>query len=226
MVQGQTATCIELSSGGSAAHVFARRHFAVILTEMRPGNRASQPRDIALRLVRAGAVLAVSFAMIDPFHIKARVEIVSSSRLVGVDDAASGDATTNDRDGLGLMFHHCRHGRAAPLTHQHDATALAAFVLASTPINASHPMVFWPDAAAKHLMQQGERGLRMQPQIAAHLKSADTLGSVDEQASGRIPNAADASTRPALTNAPVVHSIKNGHNINRHRARLTLAEPM
>jgi len=92
---------------------------------------ASQPRDIALRLVCAGAVLAVGFAMIDPLHFKARMEIVPSSRLVGVAGAASGDATTNDRDGLGLMFHHCRHGRAAPLTHHHDATALAAFVLAS-----------------------------------------------------------------------------------------------
>lgn len=111
--------------------------------------RASQPRDVALRLVRAGAVLAVGFAMIDPLHFKARMEIVPSSRLVGVDRASSSDTTTNDRDGLGLMFHHCRHGRAAPLTHHHDATALAAFVLASTPINASHPIIFWPDVAAK-----------------------------------------------------------------------------
>jgi len=147
---------MELGSGGVAAHVFSPRYFAGILTEIRPGNmmvlanlRASQPRDIALRLVRAGAVLAVGFAMIDPLHFKARMEIVPSSRLVGVDGASSGDATTNDQDGLGLMFHHCRHRRAAPLTHHHDATALAAFVLASTPINASHPVIFWPDVAAK-----------------------------------------------------------------------------
>ena len=66
-----------------------------------------------------------------------------------MDNAASGDATTNDRDGLGLMFHDCRHGRAAPLAHHHDATALAALVLASTPIDASEPMIFWPDVAAK-----------------------------------------------------------------------------
>ena len=92
MAQGQTATCIELGSGGVAAHIFAPRHFAGILAEMRPGNmvmladlRASQPRDIAFRLVRAGAVFAVSFAMIDPLHFKARMEIVPSARLVGVD---------------------------------------------------------------------------------------------------------------------------------------------
>ena len=143
MAQGQTATCMESGSGGVAAHVFAPRHFVRILAEMRPGDmvmlanlRAPQPRDIAFRLVRAGAVLAVGFAMIDPLHFKARMEIVPSSRLVAVDGAASGDATANDRDGLGLMFHHCRHGRAAPLAHHHDATALAALVLASTPINA------------------------------------------------------------------------------------------
>ena len=173
----------------------------VMLTNL----RASQPQDIAFRLVRAGAVLAVSFAMIDPLHFKARMEIVPSSCLVGVDSAASGDATANDRDGLGLMFHHCRHGRAAPLAHHHDAAALAALVLASAPINASDPMIFWPDVAAKpsaidlndpaqtgrrevqrqsasQLVQQDKRGLRMQPQIAAQLKTADALGGVDEQA--------------------------------------------
>ena len=106
MAQGQAATCMELASGGVAAHVFAPRHFAGILAEMRPGDmvmltnlRASQPGDIAFRLVRAGTILAVGFAMIDPLHFKARMEIVPSSSLVGMDNAASGDATTNDRDG-------------------------------------------------------------------------------------------------------------------------------
>ena len=173
----------------------------VMLTNL----RASQPGDIAFRLVRAGAILAVGFPMIDPLHFKARMKIVPSSRLVGMDNAASGDATTNDRDGLGLMFHDCRHGRAAPLAHHHDATALAALVLASTPIDASEPMICWPNVAAKppaidlndpaqtgrrevrrqsasQLMQQDERGLRMQPEIAAQLKTADALGGVDEQA--------------------------------------------
>ena len=203
---------MELGSGGVAAHVFAPRHFAGILAEMRPGDmvmltnlRASQPGDIAFRLVRAGAIFAVGFPMIDPLHFKGRMKIVPSSRLVGMDNAASGDATTNDRDGLGLMFHDCRHGRAAPLAHHHDATALAALVLAPTPIDASEPMIFWPDVAAKppaidlndpaqtgrrevrrqsasQLMQQDERGLRMQPEIAAQLKTADALGGVDEQA--------------------------------------------
>src|SRR5271157_4825194 len=102
------------------------------------------------------------------------------------------------------MFHHCRHGRAAPLVHHHDATALAALVLASTPINASDPMVFRPDVATKppaidlndptqtgrlearrqsasQLVQQDERGLRVQPQMAAQLKTADALGGVDEE---------------------------------------------
>src|SRR5271170_5625882 len=123
---------------------------------MRPGDMvmladlgASQPRDIAFRLVRAGAVFAVGLAMIDPFHVKARMEIIPSSCLVGVDGAPSGDATTNDRDGLGLMFHDCRHGRAAPLAYHHDATALTAFMFASAPINAGDPMIFRPDVAAK-----------------------------------------------------------------------------
>ena len=33
------------------------------------------------------------------------MKIVPSSRLVGMDNTASGDATTNDRDGLVLMLH-------------------------------------------------------------------------------------------------------------------------
>ena len=46
---------MELGSGGVAAHVFAPRHFAGILAEMRPGDmvmltnlRASQPGDILI----------------------------------------------------------------------------------------------------------------------------------------------------------------------------------
>src|SRR5208283_1596284 len=77
---------------------------------------------LAFRLVRAGAILGVSFAMIDPLHVKARMKFVPRSGLVGVDSAASGDATANDRNGLGLMFHHCRQGRAASLAHHHNTT--------------------------------------------------------------------------------------------------------
>src|SRR5208283_2872369 len=156
MAQGHTATCIELGSGVGAAHVFAPRHFAGILAEIRPGDvvvladlGAPQPGDIAFRLVRAGAILGVSFAMIDPLHVKARMKFVPRSGLVGVDSAASGDATANDRNGLGLMFHHCRQGRAASLAHHHNTTALAALVLASTSIDASDPMILRPDVAAK-----------------------------------------------------------------------------
>src|SRR5271170_5980330 len=151
MAEGRAATCIELGSGGGAAHVFAPRHFTGILAEMRPGNmvmladlRASQPRDIAFRLVGAGAIFAVGLAMINPFHFEARMQVVPSSCLVGVDDTASGDATTNDRDGLGLMFNHCRHGRAAPLAHHDNALAFAALMLASTPVNAGDPVILWP----------------------------------------------------------------------------------
>jgi len=97
------------------------------------------------------------------------MEIVPSSRFVGVDSAASGYATANDRNSLGLMFHHCRHGRAAPLAHHHYATALAALVLAPTPIDASDAMIFRSDMAAKppaidlnDPVQLGRRNVRFQ----------------------------------------------------------------
>jgi hypothetical protein len=99
MAKGQTATYIELCSGGFAAHVFAPCHFTGILAKVGPGNvvmlanlRAPQPGDIAFGLVRAGAVLAVSLAMINPLHFKAGMKIIPSPCLVGVDDAPSGDA--------------------------------------------------------------------------------------------------------------------------------------
>ena len=79
-----------------AAHVFAPRHFAGILAKMRPGDmvmltnlRASQPGDIAFGLVRAGAIFAVGFPMIDPLHFKARMKIVPSSRLGSCRDSGS-----------------------------------------------------------------------------------------------------------------------------------------
>jgi hypothetical protein len=156
MAKGQTATCIELRAGGFAAHVLAPRHFAGILAKMGPGDvlmladlRAPEPGDIAFGLVRAGAIRAIRLAMIDPLHLEARMKIVPSPCLVGVDDASSGNASANDRNGLGLMFHDCRHGRTAPLTHHHDAAAFAVLVLASTPINASDSMIFRPNMAAK-----------------------------------------------------------------------------
>jgi len=156
MAQGQTATCIELRAGGLPANVFAPRDFAGILAEMRPGNvmmlaylRAPKPGDITFCLVCAGAIRAIRLAMIDPLHLEARMKIIPSPCLAGVDDGSSGDASANDRNGLGLMFHDCRHGRTAPLTHHHDAAALTVLVSAPAAINASDPMIFRPDMAAK-----------------------------------------------------------------------------
>src|SRR5271167_886470 len=131
--------------------------------------------------------------MIDPLHFKGRMKNVPSPRLVGMDNAASGDATTNDRDGLGLMLHDCRHGRAAPLAHHHDATALAVLVLASTPIDASEPMIFWPDVAAKpptidlnDPAQTGGREVRRRCRATAYRRASCVL---------RLPT--DRKDRPA-----------------------------
>ena len=110
---------------------------------------APEPRDVAFCLVCAGAIRTIRLAMIDPLHFEARMKIIPSPCLVGVDDAPSGDAPANDGDRLSLMLHDCRHGRATPLAHHHDTTAFAVLVLASTPINARDPMIFWPDMAAK-----------------------------------------------------------------------------
>ena len=111
--------------------------------------RAPQPGDIAFRLVCAGAIRAIRLAMIDPLHLEARMKIIPSPCLVGVDDTPSGDAPANDRHGLGLMLHDGCHGRAATLAHHHDAEALAVLVFAPAPINASDPIIFRPNMAAE-----------------------------------------------------------------------------
>ena len=133
------------------------------------------------------------------------MQIVPCSRLIGMNSAAPGDAPPNDRDSLGLMLHDCRHGRAAPLAHHHDAAALSVLVFAPTPVDPrdadDFPGRIWPPnhppsisttplkmvvaefdcQSASQLVQQDERGFRMHPEIAAQLKTADALGGVDEQ---------------------------------------------
>jgi len=176
MAKGQATTCIKLRAGRFPAHVFAPSHFAGILAEMGPGDvmmladlRAAEPGEIALRLVRAGAIRAIGLAMIDPLHLEASMESVPSSCLVGVDDAPSGDAPANDRHGLGLMLHDGCHGRAATLAHHHDAKPLAVLVFAPTPIDPCGAMIFWPDMTAKPSaidlndpVQSGRCGVRCQ----------------------------------------------------------------
>ena len=111
--------------------------------------RAAEPGEITFCLVRAGAVRAIRLAMIDPLHLEARMESVPSSCLVGVDDAPSGDALTNDRHGLRLMLHDGGNGRAATLAHDYNAEAFSVLVFAPTPIYPRSAVIFWPDMAAK-----------------------------------------------------------------------------
>jgi len=156
MAEDQATACIELRAGCFAAHVFSPCHFAGILTKMGPGDvvmlpdlRAPQPRDIAFRLVRAGAICAIRLAMIDPLHLEARMKIIPSPCRVSVDNTPSGDAPANDRHGLGLMLHDGCHGRAGTLAHHHDAETLAVLMFAPTPIDASDSIIFWPNMAAE-----------------------------------------------------------------------------
>ena len=94
------------------AHVFAPRHFAGILAKIWSGNMmvladfgAAEPGEITFRPVRAGAIRTIRLAVIDPLHLERSMQIVPSPRLVRMDDAPTGDAPANDRDGLGLVFH-------------------------------------------------------------------------------------------------------------------------
>ena len=176
MAKNQATTCIKLRAGRFAAHVFTPSHFTGILAEMGPGDvmmlpdlRAPQPGEIALRVVCAGAIRAIRLAMIDSLHLEARMKIIPSPCLVGMDDAPSGDAPTNDWHGLGLMLHDGCHGRAATLTHDHNAEALAILVFAPTPINASNSIIFGPKMTAEPTavdfndpVQSGRCGVRCQ----------------------------------------------------------------
>src|ERR1019366_2931510 len=112
---------------------------------------------------------AIRLAMIGSLHLEARMKIIPRPCLVGMDDAPSGNAPTNDWHGLGLMLHDGCHGRAATLTHDHNAEALAILVLAPTPIYPRGAVIFWPDMAAEPTavdfndpVQSGRCGVRCQ----------------------------------------------------------------
>ena len=56
---------------------------------------AAQAREVAFGLVRASAVLGEGNRVVDPHHVVIGVQPVPAARLVGMDDAAHGDALTD-----------------------------------------------------------------------------------------------------------------------------------
>ena len=69
----------------------------VMLTNL----RAPESRDVAFRLVCAGAIRTIRLAMIDPLHLESRMESIPRSCFVRMNSAPPG-APANDRDGLSL----------------------------------------------------------------------------------------------------------------------------
>lgn len=125
-------------------HLFAIRHAAMILA---PGRLlriakqigsgdvvvmadlgAAKAAEIALSIVRASAVFAISLLMIDALHFEAGVEAIPRGCFVGMDDRALGDARLDECESLALGLEHGRDRTALALADDDNALALAGLV--------------------------------------------------------------------------------------------------
>ena len=102
---------------GVGSEVFAAD--VVVLAQL----GAAQAREVALGLVRARAVLGERDRVINAHHVVIGVQPVPTAGLIGMDDAAHGDALADQGNGVGLLAHDegQRPATFAALTgHNHD----------------------------------------------------------------------------------------------------------
>ena len=81
---------------------------------------AAQPAEVALGLVRAGAVPGERLRVVDPPHLVVGVQRVPARRLVGMDDGAGRDPLPQESNRIGFLADHKRQRPAAALTGDDD----------------------------------------------------------------------------------------------------------
>ena len=99
-----------------------------------PGFGATEAAEILLSEVRASAVEAVGFAVIDPLHLESRMQGIPARRFVGVNDRALGDAGLDEAERCAFRTEHGRHGMAVALADDDDGLALAGLVGGKAPV--------------------------------------------------------------------------------------------
>lgn len=85
-----------------------------------PGFGPAEAAEILLSQVRASAVEAVGFTVIDPLHLECGMQGIPARRFVGMDDRALGDAGLDEAEGRALRTEHGRHGMAVALADDDD----------------------------------------------------------------------------------------------------------
>jgi len=212
---------------GQAAHLVPIAHPAVIFPPgsflsvaeevgsrdmvMVPGFGAAEAAEILLGEVRASAVLAVGFSVIDPLHLEGRMKGIPARRFVGMDDGALGDAGLDEAEGGALRTEHGRDGMAVALADDDDGLALAGLIGGEAAVAAALGMVrglavaaeigavdfgFLPLAADRaafqflghgltELVSQDERALIGHAKIAGESQGGLALHFVAEDGDGR-----------------------------------------
>lgn len=119
-----------------AAMVLTPSHLASVGGEVGAGDvvmhahlGAAKAGEERLGLVGAGAVSAVRLLVIDAVSLERGVETIPALSLIGVNNAAGGDALNDGRHGLGLRTEGEGESLALGLTDHDDDAALAGLVL-------------------------------------------------------------------------------------------------
>ncbi len=106
-----------------------------------PGFGPAEAAEILLSEVRASAVEAVGFGMIDPLHLESRMKGIPARRFVGMDDGALGDAGLDEAEGRAFRTEHGRNGMAVALANDDDGLPLARLIGGEASITAALGMV-------------------------------------------------------------------------------------
>ncbi len=93
----------------------------VVLTQL----SATQAGEVAFGSVGAGAVPGERHRVVDAHHVIIGVQPIPAARLVGVDDAAHGDALTDQGNSVGFFGDHKRQRLAVALAGDDDRLTLS-----------------------------------------------------------------------------------------------------
>ena len=164
---------------------------------------AAQPAEVALGLVRAGAVPGERLGVVDPPHLVVGVQRIPSSRLVRMDDGAGGDPLAQEGNRVGFLADHEGKCSAAPLAGDHDRLALAGLLHREAAVLAVLPSILLLHGAADisavdfdhaaqvalhllgadrfpDLVSQDESGFVLDVQVPAELEGGDALDGRNE----------------------------------------------
>jgi hypothetical protein len=95
---------------------------------MVPDFRTAKAAKIFFRHVRASAILAIGFPMVDPLHLKLGMQVIPSPSFISVDYGALGNARLDPRLCRAFRAKYSGDAITVPLAHNHHDLTLARLV--------------------------------------------------------------------------------------------------